>query len=98
MSHLPLRLRLLLLPAAALACTTIFAGRKATSDGSVLTSHTNDAEGAADPRLVRIPAADHVRAARSEPQLYSPEASSHTGCRPRARSENRTLTLTRILP
>jgi len=43
-----------LLPAV-LGCTTIIAGKAATTDGSVLCSHSNDGEGNTDPRLVHIP-------------------------------------------
>jgi dipeptidase len=57
-------LRLLVLAASALplarACTMIAVGRNATVDGSTLVAHTDDAGfGAADLRLVRVPAQDH---------------------------------------
>lgn len=42
-----------------LGCTTIVVGKKATSDSSVMVTHSNDGEGATDPRLVHIPAADY---------------------------------------
>lgn len=43
------------------ACTVIAVGRNATVDGSTLIAHTDDAGGgAADVRLVRVPAQDHA--------------------------------------
>ncbi|GLD91598.1 hypothetical protein PINS_up000131 [Pythium insidiosum] len=49
----------------ALACTMIAAGRNATADGSTLMAHTDDAGGgAADLRLVRVPAQDHPKGAK----------------------------------
>lgn len=43
----------------ATACTSFVIGKKATIDGSVMCTHTNDGEGMQDPRLVRVPARDH---------------------------------------
>jgi dipeptidase len=37
------------------SCTSFIVGRKATVDGSVMATHTNDGGGDTDPRLVRIP-------------------------------------------
>ena len=40
------------------ACTTLVFGRKATKDGSVLASHTNDADGAGAGNINHVPAQD----------------------------------------
>nr|CCA23498.1 peptidase putative [Albugo laibachii Nc14] len=46
-------------------CTLIAAGPKATSDGSVLLAHTDDAGGgAADLRIVRVPSQDHSKGSK----------------------------------
>jgi len=41
------------------ACTTVLATPESTSDGSTISSHSNDGDGGVDPRLVRIPPADY---------------------------------------
>jgi len=43
----------------AAACSSYAAGRLATTDGSVMVSHSQDGAGATDPRLTFVPAADH---------------------------------------
>lgn len=70
-AHFPRRslMPLLLLFAGALlpvasACTMVAVGRNATVDGSTLVAHTDDAGfGAADLRMVRVPAQDHEEGA-----------------------------------
>lgn len=42
------------------ACTTLAVGRKASADGTVMVSHSDDGETNGDPRLCFIPAADHA--------------------------------------
>eukprot|EP00442_Polarella_glacialis_P020198 CAMPEP_0115101884 /NCGR_PEP_ID=MMETSP0227-20121206/33527_1 /TAXON_ID=89957 /ORGANISM="Polarella glacialis, Strain CCMP 1383" /LENGTH=245 /DNA_ID=CAMNT_0002497779 /DNA_START=73 /DNA_END=806 /DNA_ORIENTATION=+ len=46
------------------ACTILAAGRKATADGSVLVSHSDDGENVQDARLCHILAADHPASAK----------------------------------
>ena len=46
------------------SCTTIVVGRKATSDGSVLVTHSDDGESKADARLCLVPARDHDAGSR----------------------------------
>lgn len=46
------------------ACTTLAAGRKATTDGSVLVTQSDDGEGNPDARLCYIPARDHAAGSR----------------------------------
>ena len=54
-------------------CTVFIAGRDATSDGSVLVSHSNDGEFDTDPRLVKVSAADHPPDTQ-RPIFFSPES------------------------
>lgn len=51
-----------------LACTTVVVGRKASADGSVIVTHSDDGEYADDPRVCRVPARDHYAGSRR--QLY----------------------------
>lgn len=56
------------------ACTTFVLGSKATIDGSVMCTHTNDGEGTTDPRLVKVPARSHppgsLRPIWASPESY----------------------------
>jgi len=47
-------------PQLADACSTFAAGKKATADGSVIISHSDDGDTTGDARLVYVPAADHL--------------------------------------
>lgn len=52
--------------------TTFVVGKKASIDGSVLATHSNDGGGTTDPRLVKITAADYP-AGSARPIWVSPE-------------------------
>lgn len=54
-------------------CTTFVLGRKASADGSVMCTHTNDGSGTTDPRLVRVAARDHAPGTM-RPIFESPES------------------------
>lgn len=54
------------------ACTSFAVGAKATVDGSVMATHSNDGGGTTDPRLVKIPAQDFESGAM-RPIWSSPE-------------------------
>lgn len=55
------------------ACSTFAAGKKATADGSVILSHSDDAEPSQDRRLIFVPAMDHP-ANSMRPIYYANEA------------------------
>merc|ERR1719498_553058 len=41
------------------ACSTVVVGKAASVSGAVIISHSDDGEGDADPRLLRVPSATH---------------------------------------
>ena len=59
------------------ACTSLFAGRLATVDGSVLITHSTDLStmDGADERVVFIAAADHAEGSRRDIYEYDEELS-----------------------
>ena len=67
-----LGLLLVCLASTASACTMITIGPKATKDGSTLAIHTDDAGwGAADYRMVKVPARDHAPGAQRAVYAYA---------------------------
>ena len=58
------------------ACTVFIVGKDASSDGSVMVSHSNDGEFETDPRLVKVPARFFSTSSPEvimRPVFYSPE-------------------------
>ena len=55
------------------ACTVFIVGKDASTDGSVMVSHSNDGEFDTDPRLVKVPARSFPEGT-SRPVYFSPEA------------------------
>eukprot|EP00592_Proboscia_alata_P008654 CAMPEP_0194357622 /NCGR_PEP_ID=MMETSP0174-20130528/5081_1 /TAXON_ID=216777 /ORGANISM="Proboscia alata, Strain PI-D3" /LENGTH=153 /DNA_ID=CAMNT_0039127729 /DNA_START=120 /DNA_END=577 /DNA_ORIENTATION=+ len=53
-------------------CTVFYVGKDATTDGSVMITHSNDGEFDTDPRLVNVPARHTTSATR--PIYFSPES------------------------
>ena len=54
------------------ACTTLAVGKKASADGSVFATHSDDGGGSLDGRLVRIPGRSYPEGTQ-RPVYYSPE-------------------------
>tara|TARA_B110001452_G_scaffold109724_1_gene91037 strand:- start:162 stop:1919 length:1758 start_codon:yes stop_codon:yes gene_type:complete len=63
---------LTLLAASADACTTLIVGKKASVDGSVMCTHSDDGEANPDSRLVKVPASDHAKGS-TRPIYYDTE-------------------------
>ena len=63
---------LTLLAASADACTTLIVGKKASVDGSVMCTHSDDGEANPDSRLVKVPASDHAEGS-TRPIYYDTE-------------------------
>jgi len=55
------------------ACTVFAVGKKATKDGSVLVSHSDDGVPHNDARLIHVPAQDHPEGSK-RPIFYTPES------------------------
>jgi len=55
------------------SCSTFAVGKKATKDGSVLISHSDDGDPTNDARLIYVPAMDHTVGAK-RPVFYSTES------------------------
>ena len=57
------------------ACTVYAVGKKASTDGSTMVSHSNDGEFDTDPRLVKVPAVYYDgQNATQRPVFFSPES------------------------
>lgn len=54
------------------ACTVFIVGKEASTDGSVMVTHSNDGEFETDPRLVKVPARD-IAEGEKRPIYFSPE-------------------------
>jgi len=55
------------------ACTVFIVGKDASTDGSVLVSHSNDGEFDTDPRLVKVPSRQYQQGSQ-RPVYFSPES------------------------